>query len=114
MLPGDPRVGELVLRVREFGAYGSPGRVDLLRGSLRSYLGVVAHRRAVDEVRRCERRTRIESTLPPLGTEAGPEPEVIEASTQAWRKRRLAEGLAMLPNEQRVALELAYYDGMTY
>src|SRR5207249_2789415 len=35
-----------------------PGRVDLLRGSLRSYLAVVAHRRAVDEVRRCERRTR--------------------------------------------------------
>ena len=47
-------------------------------------------------------------------TEAGPEDGVSEASAQDWRKRRLAAGMAQLPPEQRAALELAYYDGLTY
>jgi RNA polymerase sigma-70 factor (ECF subfamily) len=93
-----------------------PGRVDLLRGSLRAYLAVVAHRRAVDEVRRGERRKRTESSAAAefVLTEAGPEDGVSEASAQDWRKRRLAAGMAQLPPEQRAALELAYYDGLTY
>jgi len=93
-----------------------PGRVDLLRGSLRAYLAVVAHRRAVDEVRRGERRKRTESSAAAefVLIEAGPEDGVSEASAQDWRKRRLAAGMAQLPPEQRAALELAYYDGLTY
>lgn len=93
-----------------------PGRVDLLRGSLRGYLAVVAHRRAVDEVRRGERRKRTETSAAAefVLTEAGPEDGVSEASAQDWRKRRLAAGMAQLPPEQRAALELAYYDGLTY
>jgi RNA polymerase sigma-70 factor (ECF subfamily) len=45
----------------------APSRVDLTRGSLRSYLAVLAHRRAVDEVRRSERRTRLEAAVPAAG-----------------------------------------------
>jgi RNA polymerase sigma-70 factor, ECF subfamily len=91
-----------------------PGRVDLARGSLRSYLAVVTHRRAVDEVRRNERRKRTEAAVPVVATEDGPEAGVVDAATQAWSKGRLASGLAQLPEEQRAAVELAYYDGMTY
>jgi len=91
-----------------------PGRVDLSRGSLRSYLSVIAHRRAVDEVRRSERRTRTEASAASEPVEEGPEAEVVEAATQTWRRSRLLAGMAQLPPEQRVALELAYYDGLTY
>lgn len=91
-----------------------PDRVDLARGSLRSYLAVVAHRRAVDEVRRSERRGRLETAGAPTDTELGPEPGVVEAAAQAWTKGRLAEVLAQLPDEQRVAISLAYYEGQTY
>jgi RNA polymerase sigma-70 factor (ECF subfamily) len=91
-----------------------PGRVDLARGSIRAYLAVVTHRRAVDQVRRCERRARSEAALALESTEDGPDAGVVEAAAQAWRRMRLAAGLAELPSEQRAAVELAYYDGLTY
>jgi RNA polymerase sigma factor (sigma-70 family) len=91
-----------------------PGRVDLSRGSLRAYLAVVTHRRAVDQVRRTERRARTEAASVLADTEDGPENRVVEAAAQAWSSKRLAAGLAELPAEQRVAVELAYYDGLTY
>jgi RNA polymerase sigma-70 factor (ECF subfamily) len=91
-----------------------PDRVDLSRGTLRSYLAVLAHRRAVDEVRRSERRSRHESALALDAHEDGPESTVVEAAALQWRSQRLADGLACLPDEQRAAVELAYFDGMTY
>jgi RNA polymerase sigma-70 factor (ECF subfamily) len=91
-----------------------PGRVDLARGSLRAYLAVVTHRRAVDHVRRSERRTRTEAAIALADSEDGPENLVVQAAARAWSSTRLAAGLAELPSEQRVAVELAYYDGLTY
>jgi RNA polymerase sigma factor (sigma-70 family) len=91
-----------------------PDRVDLARGSVRSYLAVVAHRRAVDEVRRSERRCRTETASAVAEHADGPEPEVVDAAAVAWSKSRLADVLAQLPEEQRAAVSLAYYDGQTY
>ncbi|HEY2272305.1 MAG TPA: sigma-70 family RNA polymerase sigma factor [Jatrophihabitantaceae bacterium] len=91
-----------------------PQRVDLMRGSLRTYLAVVTHRRAVDEVRRSERRNRTEAAVDPVTVTEGPEAGVVEADTHAWRKQRLTACLAELPADQRIAVEHAYYDGLTY
>lgn len=91
-----------------------PGRVDLSRGSLRSYLAVVTHRRAVDEVRRNERRVRIEaSTVAPTDAD-GPETTVVDNVAAAWGRERLTSALRALSDDQRRAIELAYYDGLTY
>jgi RNA polymerase sigma-70 factor (ECF subfamily) len=91
-----------------------PGRVDLSRGSLRSYLAVVTHRRAVDEVRRNERRVRIEASTAAPTYADGPESSVVEASAAAWGREQLTSALTALPDDQRRAIELAYYDGLTY
>lgn len=91
-----------------------PARVDLSRGTLRSYLAVVTHRRAVDEIRRNERRMRTEAAAARADREDGPETAVVEAATREWRRDRLAAALQALPTDQRRAVELAYYDGMTY
>ena len=91
-----------------------PERVDLARGSLRSYLAVVAHRRAVDEVRRSTRRTRIETAGAAAEVHEGPETGVVDAAAQTWTSERIAAGMAQLPDDQRAALRLAYYEGQTY
>jgi len=91
-----------------------PGRVDLSRGSLRAYLAVLTHRRAVDEVRKTERRGRIEALLALPDADEGPEHQVVEAAAQSWRLRRLRVALEKLPEDQRRAINLAYFDGLTY
>jgi RNA polymerase sigma-70 factor (ECF subfamily) len=91
-----------------------PARVNLARGSLRAYLAVVAHRRAVDEVRRSERRARTEAAAVVPADEEGPERGVVDELTRTWRQERLTAALERLPAEQRAAIELAYYDGLTY
>lgn len=87
-----------------------PARVDLSRGSLRSYLSTVAYRRAIDEVRRRERRSRLESSLTRSESQDGPEAGAIAT----WRRQHIAALLDLLPADQRIAIRLAYYDGLTY
>ncbi len=74
-----------------------------------TWILTVVHRRAVDLVRREERRRG-----EPL--EAAPEPTSGPADEDATlRKRRAAVQAALteLPGDQRQALELAYYGGLT-
>lgn len=95
--------------------WSQPQRVDLERGSLRAFLGVVTHHRAVDEVRRVARRTTAESRAHNGEViDDGHESAVLEAATQDWRRQRLSAMLDQLPADQRAALELAYFDGRTY
>lgn len=91
-----------------------PDRVDLTRGSLRTFLAVLAHRRAVDEIRRHERRFRAEAAAAPPEADDGPEASVVAEATQTWRANHLTALLDLLPSEQRAAIQLAYYDGLTY
>ena len=91
-----------------------PDRVDLHRGSVRAYLAVVAHRRAVDEVRRTERRQRTAAEQLRAEAENGPEDGVVDDAAMRWGRQRLASVLAQLPAEQSEAVRLAYFDGQTY
>jgi RNA polymerase sigma factor (sigma-70 family) len=95
--------------------WSQPNRVDLERVSLRAFLGVVTHHRAVDEVRRVTRRATAESRAQNgEAVDHGHEGAVLDAATQDWRRERLAAMLEQLPADQRAALELAYFDGRTY
>ncbi|HEU4942522.1 MAG TPA: sigma-70 family RNA polymerase sigma factor [Gaiellaceae bacterium] len=74
-----------------------------------TWILTVVHRRAVDLVRREERRRG-----EPL--ESAPEPAVAPVDEDATlRERRAAvqDALTALPGDQRQALELAYYGGLT-
>lgn len=90
----------------------APEAVDLDRGSLRSWLCMVAHRRAVDLVRRSEsHRRRVAASVDSLDRES---PAADAGLIGDADRKELSNALSTLPRDQRRALELAYYDGMTY
>src|SRR5262249_49502618 len=78
------------------------------RGKPSSWILTLVHRRAVDLVRREERRRAPE----PVDEDVASPPTDEEV---ALRERRLAvqEALRQLPRDQREAIELAYYAGFT-
>jgi RNA polymerase sigma-70 factor (ECF subfamily) len=89
-----------------------PERFDPARGSLRAYLGVHAHRRAIDAVRRDVRRTAREHRHHRI------DPENRCSSGDATESASLADAVRAaidrLPSEQRAAVELAYFGGLTH
>jgi RNA polymerase sigma-70 factor (ECF subfamily) len=88
-----------------------PLAFDPDRGSLRSWLATIAHRRAVDHVRAEERRKV--TALGPRLTDPAPAPledEVLAAD----EARRVRHAVTRLPGGLREAIELAYYGGRTY
>jgi RNA polymerase sigma-70 factor, ECF subfamily len=80
------------------------------RARASTWILTLVHRRAVDLVRRQERRRG-----EPL--EAVPEPvapeQVEEQATIRFQRQVVQEALRRLPPEQREALELGYYAGLT-
>jgi RNA polymerase sigma-70 factor (ECF subfamily) len=87
-----------------------PGRIDPGRGTLRGFLGTLTHRRAVDAIRREQARRRREARIAPA-EDVDDFSEAVLRSDTAGRVRRAVEAL---PDQQRRALELAYFDGYTY
>lgn len=88
----------------------SPQGFDPDRGSLRTYLITIAHRRAVDVVRSEEARTRREETSLPEDREPAID-EIIWARRQSEAVR---EAVATLDEDERKAISLAYFNGLTY
>jgi RNA polymerase sigma factor (sigma-70 family) len=79
------------------------------RAKASTWILTLVHRRAVDVVRREERR-RADSL------ELAPEPVAAAADDDAWlrfERERVQAALTRLPDPQREALELAYYGGFT-
>jgi RNA polymerase sigma factor (sigma-70 family) len=91
------------------GVWRAAGRFTAERAKPSTWLLTLVHRRAVDLVRREERR-RTEPLQPetePVGAEAADETEL------ATQRETIREALRRLPPEQREAIELAYYGGYT-
>jgi RNA polymerase sigma-70 factor (ECF subfamily) len=87
----------------------SAAAFDGERGSLMTWIATIAHRRAVDRLRR--RATR---PLGPLGDApslATADPRETAVDREA--RTRVVQALAALGDEQRTALELMYYRGLS-
>jgi RNA polymerase sigma factor (sigma-70 family) len=79
------------------------------RGKASTWILTLVHRRAVDVVRR-EQRRRADSL------DSAVEPGGGAADEEAWlrlQRERVQDALRQLPDQQREALELAYYGGFT-
>ncbi len=85
-------------------------RFDPQRSSVRSWLCVLVHRRAVDLVRREASRRALDERQPPPPAESFTAEEIIFLR---YDRRRIQKVLADLPGPQRQLLELAYWGGLT-
>ena len=105
----DPALAEDAVQEAFLAAWRSAGAYIAERGKASTWLLTFVHRRAVDLVRR-EQRRRTE----PLDDVA--ELQVDATEEVAWlrlERERVQAALRRLPDQQREALELAYYGGFT-
>jgi RNA polymerase sigma-70 factor (ECF subfamily) len=107
----DRRAAEDVTQEVFVTVWERPAVFDPERGSLRSWLGTLAHRRAVDFVRREEasrRRAQREAELAALP------PDIEELATALALAERVRVAVDELPPDQQAAIRLAYFGGKTY
>ncbi len=89
-----------------------PDSFDPERGTLRTFLAVMARRRSIDNLRGRIRTTRREQTVARQAPASAP--DVDEAAMAMIASERVRAAVATLPPEQRQAIELAYFDGLTF
>lgn len=86
---------------------------DPARGALGAYLTTLTRSRAIDRLRRGSRRVRILRSSweadPPLPPPATP----LDQASSRETGERVRRALAHLPEKERRALELFYYQGLT-
>jgi RNA polymerase sigma-70 factor (ECF subfamily) len=105
----DRALAEDVVQEAFLAIWRSAGRYVAERAKASTWILTLVHRRAVDVVRREEPR-RAE----PL--EAAPHEAGGSTEDAAWlrlQRQRVKEALRQLPDQQREAIELAYYGGFT-
>jgi RNA polymerase sigma factor (sigma-70 family) len=107
----DPKAAEDITQDVFLCLWERPELFDPDKGAMRTWLGTLAHRRAVDHVRREEARRRRDEVVLSQITRT---PHVEEMALALVTAERVREALTELPREQRVAVELAYFEGKTY
>jgi RNA polymerase sigma factor (sigma-70 family) len=105
----DETLAEDAVQEAFLGVWRNASRFVPERGTASTWILTLVHRRAVDLVRREERRR-----ADPL--EPAAEPSSGSVDDEAWlrlQRERVQHALRQLPDQQREALELAYYGGFT-
>lgn len=90
----------------------NPQAWDPDRGTLRTFLVVVARRRCIDLLRSSGRRMATEERAKhalPVAV-----PNVDEAAIAMLAGERVRSALTRLPDAQREAIQLAYFEGLTF
>ena len=112
---GDEGEAEDVLQEVFVQAFRQAGRYDSSRGAVAAWLLMMARSRAIDRIR--TRRTRVEGRtgeVTVLNDLPDSQPDASSAMLDEEQTRLVREALAGLPLLQRMAIELAYYEGLSH
>ena len=108
----DPAQAEEVTQEVFVEIWRQAARYDPSRGSVRTWAVTIAHRRAVDRVRSEQSHRDRQQAVGAAAVESPGTPEDDAIDTED--RRRAREAMDALPEAQREALELAFYDGLTH
>ncbi len=107
----DPALAQDAVQEAFVGVWRNAGRYVAGKSTVRTWMLSIAHHRAIDIVR----RRRPTSELPEIET-ADPAlttPDVWPAVAQSLDRATVDAALADLPDAQREAIQLAYFEGLT-
>lgn len=110
---GNRALAEDVVQEAFLSIWRKPGSYHPERGTVASYLFGAVHNKAVDAVRHEESLRRREQAFGDQPEESGQE-EVVEGAWIALRRDQVRDAMRRLSPVQREALELAYFEGLTY
>jgi len=110
---GDREEAEDVVHDAFVAVWRKIDRFDADRGSLRPWLMTVVRNRAIDRVRARRFNVDVDDADERSLLRTGPNPTWDDAVRRA-SAREVRAALAQLPDEQRRAIELAYFEGYTY
>lgn len=111
-LVNDRTLAEEVVQEVFLRLWDHPDKFDPERGSLRSYLLAQCHGRSVDLIRSEQSRRNREERDHRQRAEAG-----YDLEHEVWDlavAEHVREAMAELPDDERRAIELAYFGGLTY
>ncbi|WP_291752137.1 sigma-70 family RNA polymerase sigma factor [Cellulomonas sp. 73-92] len=89
-------------------------RFDRTRGSAMAWVLTMAHRRAVDRVRREETLARATRAAALAVPDEEPRDVVVDEAERTWDAARVRHAMAGLTGLQRDAIELAFFSGYTH
>ena len=104
----DRNTAEDILQDVFMQLWRNPQSFNASRGSLATWLAVIARNRAIDQLRRKHPEVELSETL----ISVDPDLENTAERKQAIEKVRAV--LATMPAEQRSALEMAFFEGLTH
>jgi RNA polymerase sigma-70 factor (ECF subfamily) len=96
-------------------AFRQAARYDSRRGAVAAWLLTIARSRAIDRLR--ARRTRVEASateMQPLDEMPDAQPDAASTMLDEEQSRLVRQALGALPMLQRMAIELAYYEGLSH
>ena len=105
---GETGAAEDVLQDVFMRLWRSPSAFDASRGSMGAWLAVIARNRAIDALRKRKPESDLENVIVSV------EPDLAGDADRLRVREKVRSTLSTMPDAQRKALELAYYEGLTH
>ena len=105
---GDTGAAEDVLQDIFMQLWRKPDSFDANRGSLAAWLAVIARHRAIDALRKRKPETNVTEVVIALDF------DLEEEAGRRMAIEKVRSALAGMPAEQRMAVELAFFEGLTH